>query len=341
MIVAACVMTFEARDSAAKIVPARFRKTIIEKPHSYEPETGMRNNYAQTKWLNSPTCYKDGHFFVDDGLEFNRKAMTTAFIKFSKTIHTSEDSQSEYYTPKDGQQLIKCPSAPHLAKESPPKGRGQCEIEAPRILKVYASRPQVRRLSTNVLPRQTMSVDNPALREVYTPALPSFVGGSKQQNEDEMALGASATAVHQHDADSNLALDLHLPQYPLTLMVHDNSRSPSIRTSIIDEVNSDISIKSPRGSVSEAGRRCRKISLQVDKQTSTNECDTSSLNYSNILSPTQKRFGNASSSGGSFRDQKRTKLNKRVKRSETIDTASYQHRRRHHHTPQSSQQHHR
>ncbi|KAF2347417.1 hypothetical protein FHG87_021830, partial [Trinorchestia longiramus] len=114
VIVAACVMTFEARDSAAKIVPARFRKTFPEKPVVKEDNPSIRHTAAQTKW-DTQGMYTSGSYNSHCNKEFNRKAMTLAFIKFSKTFQKSVDSSAEYYDQKNTQHLIKCPSAPSLA----------------------------------------------------------------------------------------------------------------------------------------------------------------------------------------------------------------------------------
>ena len=106
-------MTFEARDSAAKIVPARFRKTFPEKAMHKEEDPGIRHMSAQTKW-DSPGIYDR----TGNDREINRKALTSAFIKFSKTLQTSVDSSVEYYDQRGGgQPLIKCPSAPSLVPE--------------------------------------------------------------------------------------------------------------------------------------------------------------------------------------------------------------------------------
>lgn len=322
-------MTFEARDSAAKIVPARFRKSFPDKLPLKDEEPGIRHTSAQTKWETQGVYSMQGSSKHDDNKEINRKAMTSAFIKFSKTLQTSVDSSTEYYDQKGGQQLIKCPSAPSLVREFLQEDKKQAGMEAPRILRVCAPRPQVRRLSTNVLTRQTMSVDNPAIREVYTAALPAFIGESR--SEEEMELGASATGVHHVDSETNLELDLHLPQCAVTLMVRDSSRSPSAKASIDEE---DISIEDSAidPDMEIAGPSGVQMSIKVDKQTSTGDYEKfSALNWSKETSESREGIFNVGS-GGSFREAKRPRMNRHVKRSETIDTASTHHRRHHHHS---------
>ncbi|XP_018017719.2 uncharacterized protein LOC108674295, partial [Hyalella azteca] len=325
VIVAACVMTFEARDSAAKIVPARFRKTFPEKPVEKDEDPGFRHSAAQTKWDPMAMHTADSYSSYNNK-EFNRKAMTLAFIKFSKTFQKSVDSSAEYYDWKGVHHLIKCPSAPSLVPECLKEERRQAGIEAPRILRVCVPRPQSRRLSTNVLPRQTMSVDNPAIREVCTSALPSFAG--ERKCDEEMELGASATAVHQADSDSNLALDLHLPQCAVTLMVRDSSRSPIAKTHLDEEIPS-IAESVPMTQSDSSRPSSYQAHFKVDKQTSTAENrELTSFGWSKETSGSRDA---GFSSGGSFREPKRPHASRKVKRSETIDTASTHHRRHHNH----------
>lgn len=49
IIVAACVMTFEARDSAAKVVPARFKVSSSGRGNSLKPRTGSSSRRTTGK----------------------------------------------------------------------------------------------------------------------------------------------------------------------------------------------------------------------------------------------------------------------------------------------------
>lgn len=332
VIVAACVMTFEARDSAAKIVPARFRKPYPERSSGRDEESGVRHSACQTKWEALSVCR---HSQQDGGSpaaedphrsELSRRAMTFAFIQFSKTLQTSIDSSAEYYDGRRGSRphLVKCPSAPSLV---PPFHKSERRlVEPPRVLRVAArpsqppTSPARPSLTPNSLPRQAMSVDNPAVREVYSAtAYPAFIGA---RGEEEMELGASATGVHEAGSGSqaSLALDLHLPQScPVTLAVRDQSRSPS-------NPREELPVPNLPG-------------LKVDKQTSTSDHLTLGL-----LGTSRDTWGSRDmaapssrvTSGGSFRESRRPRATRRVRRSETIDTASVaassrrSHHQRHH-----------
>ncbi|KAG0714258.1 hypothetical protein GWK47_014474 [Chionoecetes opilio] len=332
VIVAACVMTFEARDSAAKIVPARFRKPYSER--NRDEESGVRHSACQTKWEGLSICrhsQQDGSSPTGENphrSHLSRRAMTFAFIQFSKTLQTSIDSSAEYYDGRRGSRphLVKCPSAPSLVPTFQKNERRL--VEPPRVLRV-ATRPSQpptspprHGLAPNSLPRQAMSVDNPAVREVYSAtAYPAFIG---TRGDEEMELGASATGVHEAGSGSqaSLALDLHLPQgCPITLAVRDQSRSPS----------------NPREELPAPNHH----GLKVDKQTSTSDHLTLGL-----LGTSRDTWGSRdvagtssrATSGGSFRESRRPRPARRVRRSETIDTASVtaSTRRSHHQRHNSS-----
>lgn len=318
VIVAACVMTFEARDSAAKIVPARFRKPYPERSIGRDEEGGVRHSACQTKWEALSLCHQsqqDGASPAEEDAqrsELSRRAMTFAFIQFSKTLQTSIDSSAEYYDGRRGSrpQLAKCPSAPSLVPLFQKNERRL--VEPPRVLRVTtrpsqpSTTPPRPSLTPNSLPRQAMSVDNPAVKEVYAATVyPTFIG---TRGEEEMELGASATGVHEVGSGSqgSLALDLHLPQScPVTLAVRDQSRSPS----------------NPR----EESPKTPLLGQKVDKQTSTSDhLNLSSLGISRDTWGSRDMAGPSSrvTSGGSFRESRRPRPSRRVRRSETIDTAS-------------------
>lgn len=333
---AACVMTFEARDSAAKIVPARFRKPFSERPLKTD-DPGVRHSSVQTKWETLGVYSSELSKYHQEKEELSRKVMTSAFIKFSKTIQSSMDSTMEYYEFKGPRSnLVKCPSAPSLIREFQQEEKRL--IEAPRIHKVsaFARPPPMRRLSSNAYPRQAMSVDNPAVREVYAAAYPAFIG---EKGDEDMELGASATGVHSVDSESNLALELHLPQCAVTLSVRDSSRSPSGQTEqedtspatpLLDQV---IVIPSEEIAGPSGLNSYQVISIQpkVDKQTSTTDHNhLAMMGWSRDTSESRENHTSSrSKGGGSFREAKKPKNSRKVKRSETIDTASSAHKKPH------------
>lgn len=305
----------------------------------------MRHTSCQTRWEALAVCGTAPSRHSKDpggnggGRDVSRRAMTFAFIQFSKTLQTSIDSAAEYYDGRRGSRphLVKCPSAPSLV---PPFHQGERRLaEPPRVLRVTARPPQPPTsprsgLAPNSLPRQAMSVDNPAVREVYTAAYPAFIGG---RGEEEMELGASATGVHQagRGSQGSLALDLHLPQCcPVTLAVRDQSRSPS--TSRPSPGPPDPGVVSPATPLLEP------TGFMVDKQTSTSDhLALGSLGGSretwgsHDLAATSSR----ATTGGSFRESRRPRTGRKVRRSETIDTATAAAARRSHQRHHSNSAH--
>ncbi|CAL4070424.1 unnamed protein product, partial [Meganyctiphanes norvegica] len=334
VIVAACVMTFEARDSAAKIVPARFRK-----PERKDDGPGVRNSSSQTKWEML------GLYGVDmlhqpriTGHELSRRAMTSAFIHFSKNLQSSMDSTGEYYETRGSRpQLVKCPSAPSLVRPFQEEKRHHMDALrvvciSPRNIQPVHQNHVRHHLVPNRLPRQAMSVDNPAVREVYQAgtSYQSFIG---EHGDEDLELGASATGVHQSPSAASLALDLHLPHTSVTLAIRDQSRSPSMvqshSPSIVQSQSpsfnlttaSDTSVADIHLETDLAVPGTSGISqLKLDKQTSTS--DNISPKYSRSLQGSTSRRSDHLSTGGSFREQNKPRSNRKVRRSETIDTAA-------------------
>lgn len=79
IVVAACVMTFEARDSAAKVVPARFKmnNTSVSCGHVSHAGSGhgsLRTSGSQTATLQHQHAQPD------------RRAITQSFMQFSKGL---------------------------------------------------------------------------------------------------------------------------------------------------------------------------------------------------------------------------------------------------------------
>lgn len=76
---AACVMTFEARDSAAKVVPARFKMAPVKVRQV--AAAARRSAGSQTaRWEHHLGVFKSSPTSSD------RRALTAAFMQFSKNL---------------------------------------------------------------------------------------------------------------------------------------------------------------------------------------------------------------------------------------------------------------
>lgn len=140
IVVAACVMTFEARDSAAKVVPARYRFSQASTLKSSKSQRNRRSTSSQTtKWDHQLGVFRVNRSPSPSTHEVSRKQLTAEFMQFSKDLREKGVAHS----------IKKSPSAPTLIdKKSPrrksPKYAG-CSLLNPELLR-----------------RHALSVDNPS-----------------------------------------------------------------------------------------------------------------------------------------------------------------------------------
>ncbi|XP_075225895.1 uncharacterized protein LOC142327019 [Lycorma delicatula] len=255
IVVAACVMTFEARDSAAKVVPTRTKYSSVH-PHrlgkpspaaaassklqsSMRSDSGRRNTGSLSRQWEQQPVLRVGSSSPMATDAMSRRALTAAFIQFSRNLQKAEiDRNLGQIT------LSKSPSAPNLAETVKPI----IQNTSPFLSKPYVSPRIKQKRSRNslhptnggctllnphaLLQRQALSMDNPDYNPYFSPPHSQQLsrqhtgsgkgsGGSKESLELE--LGASACTAHGSQA--SMAMDLHLPNdCPVTLRVKDKTR---------------------------------------------------------------------------------------------------------------------
>ncbi|KAL0271551.1 UNVERIFIED_CONTAM: hypothetical protein PYX00_008609 [Menopon gallinae] len=249
IVVAACVMTFEARDSAAKVVPARFKPSMNSStqlsstkstPHtlrSLQRLDSKMNTSCQTPV--SKGSYKLSNLGSGDRSPVNdplgRKLLTSAFVQFSRALmEDSLDGSRHVWRKTNEANLNKSPSAPNLsALEEALPIRLKHNDEATKKKRTQRHQEKVRAidrctlLSPQLLQRQALSVDN-QFYDTYgccTPPSPSLCrqcSGKSAGSHDSlhMELGASAGV---SGSQASMALDLHDCQ--VTLKVKDESQN--------------------------------------------------------------------------------------------------------------------
>ncbi|XP_076633591.1 uncharacterized protein LOC143347876 isoform X2 [Colletes latitarsis] len=140
IVVAACVMTFEARDNAAKVVPARFRFNQPSTIKSIRNQRNRRSISSQTtKWDHQLGVFRMNRSPSPSIHEVLRKQLTAEFMQFSKEINEKQAGHS----------IKKSPSAPTLVEKKSPRKRtakyAGCALLNPELLQ-----------------RHALSVDNPS-----------------------------------------------------------------------------------------------------------------------------------------------------------------------------------
>lgn len=126
--VAACVMTFEARDSAAKVVPARFKlgsqaavaAAAAAVPGSYPAHrtAGSQTAVSQLHHQHSQSHQhkrSQRHHQANAGVHHHdRAAVTKAFVQFSRGLASLEAKRRSISSTGSGGKIIRSPSAPDL-----------------------------------------------------------------------------------------------------------------------------------------------------------------------------------------------------------------------------------
>ncbi|XP_065171850.1 uncharacterized protein [Atheta coriaria] len=218
IVVAACVMTFEARDSAAKVVPARLKSgSGIQCTH--RPVTGDRSAHGSLRTSASQT----GVTPQPPHQSSDRRAVTQSLVQFSKGLVIDSECRKPVNLLRVSQNSIsKSPSAPDLSEQKPPMvpvhngskktspSNDSCK-EDPRRCNVATGMKQDggRRMITpygalnpKLLHRHALSVDETA--HTYRLSHESLQGTGSQ---------------------CSMALDLHL-ECPVTLRIRDRRRNP-------------------------------------------------------------------------------------------------------------------
>ncbi|XP_053593773.1 uncharacterized protein LOC103580750 [Microplitis demolitor] len=186
IVVAACVMTFEARDSAAKVVPARYRfnQSSSSIKYSRNPRPRRSTSCQTTRWDHQLGLFRVNRSPSPSAHEIARKQLTAEFMRFSRNLY---DKGSPTHP------LKKSPSAPSLVMKKSPSKRKASKFSGCALL------------NPELLQRHALSVDNPQ----YSP--PRVSRESLEHNK-------------MNGSQVSMAMDLYIPNKgPVTLKVKDRS----------------------------------------------------------------------------------------------------------------------
>ncbi|XP_043282828.1 uncharacterized protein [Venturia canescens] len=215
IVVAACVMTFEARDSAAKVVPARFRFNQGSTLKNRNQRSRRSTSSQTTKWDHQFGLFRVNRTPSPSAQEIYRKQLTAEFLRFSKNLQDKGLPTNP---------IKKSPSAPSLVTKKSPGSR-----KAPKYAGCALLNPEL-------LQRQALSVDNPG----YSPPQHRSNGDSSEQNKI-------------NGSQVSMAMDLHIPNKgPVTLKVKDRSdtarRHQLLRQTKIEDVEEAPAPEDPKKS---------------------------------------------------------------------------------------------
>ncbi|XP_031837289.2 uncharacterized protein LOC116429043 isoform X1 [Nomia melanderi] len=151
IVVAACVMTFEARDNAAKVVPARFRFNQTSTVKNMKNLRTRRSISSQTtKWDHQLGVFRVNRSPSPSIHEVLRKQLTAEFMQFSKNLN---DKQT-------GHCIKKSPSAPTLIDKKSPRKRTSkyagCALLNPELLQRHALSVDNPSYSTHQMSRESL-----------------------------------------------------------------------------------------------------------------------------------------------------------------------------------------
>lgn len=231
--VAACVMTFEQRDNAAKVIPNRSQlSTTTSHSHSINRHNKPSPSSRQPLREGSGRRTTQGTtaYLVDPTEDFGRRDLTADFIHFSRHL---QQANIEKTIAK--QTMGRCPSAPNLAASGdllPNRGTPLSPRQHAKLsrnsLHPLIGQPFLSPHTT--FHRQALSVDN---GDYYPPphtiSPPRSKRSSRQGSTSTTGRGsaesleAEARRLHS-SSQASMMLDLHMPNdWPVSMRIRDRN----------------------------------------------------------------------------------------------------------------------
>ncbi|KAJ8943753.1 hypothetical protein NQ318_011964 [Aromia moschata] len=277
IVVAACVMTFEARDSAAKVVPARFKlsttgppaKSVCAAHGGYSRHGSLRTSASQTGTA-VPHSYQHSHCHPPNA---DRRTLTQSFMHFSRGLALETQHNKNSLKVPQGS-INRSPSAPDLILER----SGSIEQSSPTLNRSAVSKP-----STKPKTFAACALLNPGLLHRHALSVDETAANYRLSNE----------SLHPTGSQGSMAMDLHL-ECPVTLRVRDRRRNPLKRQRRVDEdVTSQIVDDSSRRSSHSCSPRMQTQCLK-DSTTKGGSAHQLPTHYSHCPSFSKRRSSNAS-----------------------------------------------
>nr|CAH7713250.1 unnamed protein product [Callosobruchus chinensis] len=234
IVVAACVMTFEARDSAAKVVPARFKASTMGAPSSQCPHVahgpgaapGSRHGSLKTAGSQTAaaavlTAHAHAHCRTEAG-HADRRALTQSFLHFSRGLNAMEAGKrktSSLKVPQFQGAINRSPSAPDLVLQRSCSNDHSSATPSPSLNRTPNNKP-----SSKTRTFAACALLNPGLLHRHALSVDETAGNYRLSNESLHPSGSQ---------EGSMAMDLHL-ECPVTLRIRDRRR-PLRRQRRVDE----------------------------------------------------------------------------------------------------------
>lgn len=229
IVVAACVMTFEQRDNAAKVLPNRLQ---LNTTHSHsitrhnKPSPGSRQPLREGSGRR--TTQATTGYLVDPSEDFGRRDLTADFIHFSRNLQQANIEKSIAK-----QTMGRCPSAPNLAvtPDLLPNKAALSPLHHAKLSR-NSLHPLIGQpfLSPHTLHRQALSVDNSDYYPQPTVSPPRSKRSSRQGSTSTTGRGSAesleAEVRRPHGgSQASMMLDLHMPNdCPISMRIRDRNR---------------------------------------------------------------------------------------------------------------------
>lgn len=225
IVVAACVMTFEQRDNAAKTTPNRLH---LNSMHGHSINRHSKSSPSSRQPLREGSGRRHtpvASYLIEPVEDFARRDLTADFIQFSRNLQQANIEKSLVQ-----QAMGRSPSAPNLAASldllATRKGGSLRHMKISR----NSLHPLIGQsyLSPHVLHRQALSVDNseykpssislPRSKRISCQGSSSTGKGSAESLEAELSR-------RSHSSQTSMMLDLHMPNdCPISMRIRDRNR---------------------------------------------------------------------------------------------------------------------
>ncbi|KAL1518010.1 hypothetical protein ABEB36_001698 [Hypothenemus hampei] len=242
IVVAACVMTFEARDSAAKVVPARLKLNMTGPATCSMHLNALRSGQgsmrtssgSQTGGNLTASTQVHGSLRRHHQPNTDRRSITQSFVQFSRNLalETKNFSSKNRNSPQQHRNgslkvpqgsINRSPSAPDLILDKQAVTNVK-EITSPLLMARTTEKSPITGRQSSRRTLATCALLNPSLLQRHALSVDETAASYGRSNE---------SLQHGCGSQGSMALDLHLES--VTLKIRDKRRNPLKRQRNIED----------------------------------------------------------------------------------------------------------